>query len=82
MKRKISRIVAVILLVVSAVIAFLALRDTAEKEEQETIMEETKEKAAEEIPANTLGRVKDWNYLKSINPAIIAWLYIPGTNID
>lgn len=49
MKRKISTIVAVILLVVSAVIAFLALRDTAEKEEQETIMEETKEKATEDI---------------------------------
>lgn len=82
MKRKISTIVAVILLVVSAVIAFLALRDTAEKEEQETIMEETKEKATEDIPADPLDRVIDWAYLKSINPDIIAWLYIPGTNID
>lgn len=24
----------------------------------------------------------DWNYLQSVNPEVVAWIYIPGTNVN
>lgn len=83
MKRRISRIIACLLLVGAGIILFIAFQNIGEKKEQEDIVKDIEAEAAPgDIPVDPLDRVIDWEYLKSINPDIIAWLYIPGTAID
>lgn len=36
----------------------------------------------EETTTSLADMTVDWDYLKSVNPDIVAWIYIPGTNVN
>ena len=84
MKRKILKIVSFLCLILSILFILFALFEMREQEEEKEKNDEIIEEAAPKkaIPEDPLDRVIDWAYLKSVNPDIIAWLYIPGTAID
>lgn len=83
MKKSLFRIIACLLFAVAGIILLIGFQNIKEKKEEEIILKDIKtEVTPGDLPVDPLDRVIDWDYLKSINPDIIAWLYIPGTAID
>lgn len=84
MKRKFLKMVSLLCLLLAILLILFGMFNIKKQEEEKTLNDEIIEEAApkDATPEDPLDRVIDWDYLKSVNPDIIAWLYIPGTSID
>lgn len=56
--------------------------ESVNKTQSENIELQSIAAPAEEIPEDPKNRIIDWTYLHNINKDIVAWIYVPNTNID
>ena len=75
---------SIICIIISIVSVRIYLEENAVviKTEHETTEIQKNAAPVSEIPADPVERIIDWNYLHSINTDVVAWIYIPDTNID
>ena len=70
-----------IFIVVFSVCVYLLLKDLQELNESNESTEDLIEESIE-INEETQEKKIDWDYLKSVNEDIVAWIEIEGTNIN
>lgn len=80
-RKTVFRICAVVLAIALILLGALAWRYWVEDQAYRNLAN-----VAFDSGANTSGQLSDfsidWDYLRSINPDVVAWIYVPGTPID
>lgn len=80
-KKKLVIMLILIFIVVFSICVYLLLKDLQELNESNESTEDLIEESIE-INEETQEKKIDWDYLKSVNEDIVAWIQIEGTNIN